>query len=71
MHITLEYGPLWTFVVRNADGQTRLVQHDTDFLGVAATFGWPGRQDDLASIWDAFEFLEHRAGTSVDDPGYF
>ena len=72
MMITLERGPYFTFVIRSDVGQTRLVQSDTDFPGVAASFGWGGSRDDtLEKIWDAYEFLEEHVGTSADDPGYF
>lgn len=72
MTITLEFGPYFTFIIRNQAGRTRLVQHDTDFPGVAATFGWSRpRPKTPEAIWDAYEFLEQHVGVTVDDPGYF
>lgn len=71
MTITLEYGPWFTFVIRIDDGQTRLVQHDTDFPGVATIVGGGRSQDETpAAIWDAYEFLEEHVDTCADDPGY-
>ena len=72
MKIALEPGPCWTFLLRAENGASRLVQHDTDFPGIARTFGWPGKDDESpAAVWDAYEFIELHMGESADDPGYF
>lgn len=72
MTITLEQGPWFTFVLRSDTGETRLVQHDGDFPGVAKTFGWTGYQDDTPeAVWQAYDFLDRSVGETVDDPGYF
>jgi hypothetical protein len=72
MKVTLESGPWRTFLLRSETGQTRLVQHDGDFPGVARTFGWSGREDGSPeAIWDAYDFLQQVVGESADDPGYF
>jgi hypothetical protein len=72
MTITLDDGPYFTFLIRSESGQTRLVQHDTDFPPVARTFGWGGPEDgSLEAIWDAYAFLDEHVGNTADDPGYF
>lgn len=72
MTITLEHGPYFTFIIRSQTGMTRLVQHDTDFPGVASAFGWGGsRAETPEAIWEAHEFLEEHVGVTADDPGYF
>jgi hypothetical protein len=72
MTITLEQGPFFTFVLRSDSGDTRLVQRDDDFLGVARTFGWSSKDDESReAIWDAYDFLDRSVGETVDDPGYF
>jgi len=72
MRITLEDGPYFTFVIRAETGESRLVQHDTDFPPVAASFGWPGQYDgSLEAIWEAYAFLDQHVGDTADDPGYF
>ena len=73
MKITLELGPLWTFLLRSENGDSRLVQVDTDFPGVARSFGWSGRyeEDSSEAIWAAYDYLENHFGDSVEDPGYF
>lgn len=70
--IVLEPGPYFTFLIVAPDGRSRLVQHDADFPGVAATFGW--RMPNLVTpetLWDAYEFLDNHVGCSAEDPGYF
>jgi hypothetical protein len=72
MKISLEQGPYCTFLLRADSGDTRLVQFDSDFPGVARSFGWQGPpRDTRESIWDAYEFLEQSVGADIDDPGYF
>lgn len=71
MKITLEDGPHFCFILRSSKGKTRLVQHDTDFPGVARTFGWSGAEETNEAIWSAYEFLQNAVGQTVDDPGYF
>ena len=72
MKVTLEYGPFFTFLLQNETGANRLVQHDTDFPGVARSFGWSGNAHETGeAIWDAYEFLERNVGVDIDDPGYF
>lgn len=83
MRITLEQGPYGSYVVRAADGRTRLTQVDWDFPGLASTFGMTrccdatdGTVDcehKLAGdhIADAAEYLSDHIGEEVEDPGYF
>lgn len=72
MKVRLEYGPYFTFLLVADNGASRLVQHDTDFPGVARSFGWCGNGHETGeAIWDAYEYLERQAGTTIDDPGYF
>ena len=72
MRITLEPGPYFTFLLKAECGDSRLVQIDTDFPGVARSFGWEGPpRETKESIWDAYEFLEEHVGADIDDPGYF
>lgn len=72
MKIALEQGPYSTFLLRAETGDTRLVQFDSDFPGVARSFGWEGPpRETRESIWDAYEFLEQNVGADIDDPGYF
>jgi hypothetical protein len=46
----------------------KLVQADTDFPGVARSFGWTGADDDIVG---ARCFLDENEGKSIEDPGYF
>lgn len=70
--ITLDDGPFGTFLIRGPDGRTRLIQHDSDFEGVACSFGWRGGGGNTSErIWNAYEYLERNIGRTVDDPGYF
>lgn len=72
MKINLDYGPFFTFLLKGEKGESRLVQFDADFPGVARAFGWRGPpRDTPRSIWDAYEFLEENVGADIDDPGYF
>ena len=72
MKISLENGPLWTFLIQAETGESRLVQFDSDYSGVARSFGWQGPpRETRESIWDAYEFLEQNVGADIDDPGYF
>lgn len=70
--ITLAPGPYATFVIIAPDGRTRPIEHDQEFPGVAATFGWR-KPEKLRPehIWEAYEFLENHIGSVADDPGYF
>jgi hypothetical protein len=72
MRIVLLEGPWSTFILRSQMGKSLLVQFETDIVGVAQTFGWPGTDDGTPeSRSDAFDFLSSRVGESTDDPGYF
>ena len=72
MKVNLDYGPFFTFLLKSEVGESRLVQFDADFPGVARSFGWQGPpRDTNESIWDAYEFLEENVGVDIDDPGYF
>ena len=84
MKITLEDGPVSTFLLKAADGRSILIQTDYDFPGVASTYGWQpcscGATDGTIDcphrtatgmIVEAREFLTSKIGESADDPGYF
>ena len=71
MTITLEAGPWFTFVLRAETGETRLIQHDGDFIGVARSFGWDGEERDvMAAVSSAVDFLRSHVGETIEDPGY-
>lgn len=72
MRIMLLEGPWSTFILRSQTGRTLRVRFDTDMVGVARAFGWPGSDDGTPEARsDAFDFLSSRVGESTDDPGYF
>ena len=84
MTITLKDGPYWTFVLESPEGNSRLIQQDWDFPGIASAFGWTpcfcGQTDGTVAcehrsvsemIWEAYDFLASRVGETIDDPGYF
>jgi len=71
MTVTLEVGPWFTFVLRAETGETRLIQHDGDFIGVARSFGWVGEEcDRMTAASSAVEFLRLHVGETIEDPGY-
>jgi hypothetical protein len=76
--ITLEDGPYGSYVVRNEDGRSFLVQQDHDFPSIARTFGWSGRfskrnygKGHGAEITAARDWLDLNIGIDAEDPGYF
>jgi len=84
MKITLEGGPVDTYVVRAENGEEILVQRDWNYAGIASTFGWiPCRCSETDGTVDcvhrtvremlseAVEFLDEHVGASTEDPGYF
>lgn len=67
--ITLESGQFgWDYLIVADDGRDVLIQSDTDYPGLAMTFGWSGDESDIDG---AAEFLDDNIGASVEDPGYF
>lgn len=84
MRITLEHGPVGTYVVRSETGASVLVQIDWDFAGLARSFGWVpcfcGDTDGTIDcphrtanemLCEARAFLDRQIGAHADDPGYF
>jgi hypothetical protein len=84
MRITLERSPPCAYLIVAEDGDRRLVQIDTDFPGVASSFGWCpcdcGATDGTVDcphltanemIAEAREFLDEHMGCIAEDPGYF
>jgi hypothetical protein len=84
MQIRLRDGPHSTFIIEAEDGQTKLIQTDWDYPGVASSFGWVpcwcGETDGTVDcphktasvmITDARQWLYDHIGDAVDDPGYF
>jgi len=67
--ISLEEGDFGTYLVVDEEtGEDILIQTDTDFPGLASSFGWGGSWDDIDG---AIEFLDAHIGDTVEDPGYF
>mgnify|MGYP001501980442 CR=1 FL=1 len=73
--ITLEDGPYGSYVVRNEDGRSFLVQQDHDFPSIARTFGWSGRfskrnygKGHGAEITAARDWLDLNIGIDAEDP---
>ena len=84
MKIRLERGSAGTFLLVAADSRDILIQSDWDFPGTASTFGWQAcwcratdgtvacaHRSQSAMIAEAWDYLTHHIGTTVDDPGYF
>jgi hypothetical protein len=84
MRIRLETGQPSCYLVVAENGQSILIQNDTDFPGVATSFGWIachcGETDGTIDcphastaefISAARGFLDERIGAVTDDPGYF
>jgi len=82
--ISLEQGDIGYEIVDLGTGESRLIQTDWDFPGVAASFGWRackcGRTDGTVDcphktasqmIGEAAEFLDEHIGDEIEDPGYF
>ena len=84
--IMLESGQFgWDYLIAdNNSDQTRYIQTDWDYPGVATTFGWCacdcGFTDGTVDcehrtasemITEAGEYLDDHIGDTVDDPGYF
>lgn len=47
---------------------TRLIQSNWDFPGVARSFGWNGEDSDIKG---AMEYLDNNIGKVIEDTGYF
>lgn len=87
MMITLQAGKFGTYLLVPNDPQveSRLVQTDWDYPGVASTFGWSPCHPETDGtvdcpvcgksvselIQEAGEYLDEHIGDSVEDPGYF
>lgn len=84
MRITLERGPVGSYLVRADSGATLLIVVDWDFPGLASAFGWApcdcGDTDgtiDCAHrtasdmIAEARDYLDQHIDESADDPGCF
>src|SRR5688500_5701134 len=70
MKIILEKGPEFAFLLKAETGDSRLVKLDSEFPGVARSFGWQcPTEDSRDSIWDAYEFPEENVGADIEDPG--
>lgn len=69
--ITLTSGQFgWDYFIVADDGRDILIQTDWDYPSVAQSFGWRGKDDNIAG---AQKFLDRIAdnGKWVEDPGYF
>jgi hypothetical protein len=84
MKITISRGECGTCRLKAEDGRDMLIQSDTEFPGIASTFGWTpcgcGATDGTVDcahrtasdmIAEAQKFLDDHIGDRADDPGYF
>jgi hypothetical protein len=69
MHITLLSDEMG-YLIRAEDGRDLFLQFESDLFALASNFGW---QESVAEspYGVVRDFLDDRAGTSIEDPGYF
>jgi hypothetical protein len=60
--------PNTCFTVERRDGKSVFFQTDTDYPGLARTFGWVGDDSDVTT---SYEYLCEHVGMTAKDPGYF
>jgi len=84
MRIRLAAFPPGCYLLVADSGESRLIQTDWDFPGVASSFGWVpclcGETDGTVDcshrtasdmIMVARQWLDDHVGETIDDPGYF